>query len=181
MANPFEEIGRRLTALESALRQLVRVGFVVEQIPAEGKVRVEFRDADMIETFKFGVLTPQTRCNKDWWLPDLGEQVLCLCLPYGLERGFIVGSFFSQADPPPLTDPDKRHLRFLDGGWLEYDRATGEAQVHAPRTIRLAAGEAVIIDAPILKCPIPAPNLGQPELRPVEPSPIPAPEEWPHD
>ena len=178
---PFEEIGRRLTALESAMRQLLRVGFVVEQIPEEAKVRVEFRDADMIETFKFAVLVPQTRCNKDWWLPDLGEQVLCICLPYGLERGFILGSFYNLQDVPMTFDPEKRRVNFLDGGWLEYNRATGEAQIHVPESIRIAAGTEVIIDAPILKCPVPVPNVGEPELEPVEPSPIPEPEEWPYD
>lgn len=181
MASPFEEIGRRLTALESALRQLVRVGFVVEQIPEEGKVRVEFRDADMIETFKFSVLVPQTRCNKDWWLPDLGEQVLCICLPYGLERGFILGSFYNVQDVPPVTDPEKRRVHFLDGAWFEYDRATGEAQVHVVKSLRLAAGEEVIIDAPKFKTPVPIPNVGEPQLEPVIPSDIPEPEEWPYD
>ncbi|WP_418599177.1 hypothetical protein [Phascolarctobacterium faecium] len=38
--------------------------------------------------------------NKDYWIPDIDEQVLCLMMPnksgLGLNEGFILGSFFRQ-------------------------------------------------------------------------------------
>lgn len=178
---PFANINRRLTALEGALRQTVRLGYVIEQIPAEGKVRVRMEDADCVDTFKLPVLVHKTRCDKQWWLPDLGEQVVCVFLPLGLEIGFVLGSFYSLQDLPPVDSPDKAHLRFLDGGWLEYDRGTGEMQVHCRKRLVLAAGEEIELRAPVVKLPPPlitAPS--QPELRPVEPSPLPIPAEWPH-
>lgn len=177
---PFEEINKRLTALEGALRQVVRVAFVTELIPEEGKVRVEIRDADMIETYKLPLLVHKTRCDKSYWMPDIGEMVLCVFLPLGLQIGFVMGAFYNDKDVVPVTDPEKTHFRWLDGAWIEYDRAAGVMQIHVPKKIILAAGEMVEIRAPVLQCPIPVPNVGGPELKPVEPSEIPEPLEWPY-
>ena len=177
---PFEEINQRLTALEGALRQIVRTAFVTELFPEEGKVRVEIRDADMIETYKLPVLVHKTRCDKDYWMPDLGEMVVCVFLPHGLQIGFVVGAFFNEKDPVPVPDPEKRHIRFMDGAWFEYDRAAGVMQVHVPKEIILAAGVAVEIRTPVLKAPVPVPTSGGPELQPVEPSELPPPLEWPY-
>jgi phage baseplate assembly protein V len=177
---PFEEVNKRLTALEGALNQIVRTAFVTEVFPEEGKVRVEIRDADMIETFKLPVLVHKTRCDKDYWMPDRGEMVVCVFLPHGLQIGFVVGAFYNEKDLVPVKDRNKRHVRFEDGAWFEYDRAAGVMQVHVPETIILAAGVAVEIRTPVLKAPVPTPATGGPELQPVEPSPLPSPLEWPY-
>lgn len=177
---PFEEISQRLTALEGALHQLVRTAFVTELFPDEGKVRVEIRDADMIESYRLPVLVHKTRCDKDYWMPDIGEMVLCVFLPHGLQIGFVVGAFYSEADVVPVTDPEKTHIRWLDGAWVEYDRAAGVLQAHVPKKIILAAGEMVEIRTPVLQCPVPVPSEGSPDLRPVEPSEVPPPLEWPY-
>jgi len=178
---PFKDIVQRLSALESALRQMVRIGFVTEVLPEEGKVRVQLRDADCLETFVLPVLVHKTRCDKDYWMPDLGEHVVCVFLPIGLQVGFVLGAFYSIKDLTPEQSPDKHHLRYLDGTWLEYDRASGDLQVHCRGRIVLAAGEGVTIRSPQFKAPpLTVIGPGEPELRPVEPSPIPEPRECPY-
>ena len=177
---PFEEINQRLTALEGALRQIVRTGFVIELFPDKGKVRVEIRDADMIKTYQLPVLVHKTRCDKDYWMPDLGEMVVCVFLPHGLHIGFVVGAFYNDKDVVPVENKDKRHIRFEDGAWMEYDRAAGVMQVHVPKEIILAAGVAVEIRTPVLRAPVPTPAAGGPELQPVKPSALPPVLRWPY-
>lgn len=177
----FEEIVRRLTALESAQRQMVRLGYVVEVIPEEAKVRVECQDADALKTYKLPVVSHKTRCDKDYWMPDVGEHVLCVFLPLGLEVGFVLGSFYSLADTPPVISPDKAHIRWLDGSWVEYDRATGEMQAHCRGKLTLTAAEEIELKAPVVKMPTPTIiGPGEPDIKPVEPSPPPEPMEWPY-
>ena len=179
---PFEQIIRRITALEGALRQMVRLGFVVQVIPEEARVRVECRDADMLQTFTLPVLSHKTRCDQDYWMPDLGEHVLCVFLPLGLEIGFVLGAFYSDQDRPPVVSRDKAHVRWLDGTWIEYDRGSGEMQVHCRGKIILAAAEHIELRTPVVR--LPAPMIippGQPDLAAVEPSPLPESEGWPYD
>ncbi len=177
---PFEEIVRRLTALEGQVRQMLRLGYVVEVLPEEARVRVECRDADCLQTYTLPVLAPKTRCDKGYWLPDLGEQVLCVFLPLGLEVGFVLGALYSLADVVPVASPDKAHLRWQDGAWVEYDRGSGEMQVHCRGSLTLAAEE-IVLKAGSVKMPDPIiTEPGEPELKPVEPSPLPEPEEWPY-
>ena len=177
----FADMVRRLTALEGALRQMVRLGFVVEVLPDQGRVRVECRDADCLETYTLPVLVHKTRCDQDYWMPDLGEHVVCVFLPIGLQVGFVLGAFYSDQDPTPEGSGDKHHIRYLDGTWLEYDRGSGHLQVQCRGRVTIAAGDKVEIVAPTVEMPQPLiTGPGEPELRPVEPSPVPEPMEWPY-
>jgi len=173
------DILARLTALENTIRQMVRLGFVIDQVPAEGAVRVEIRDADCLQTYKLPVLYPKTRADKFWWLPELGEHVLCVFLPIGMEIGFVLGAIYSAVDTPPAAEPGKALLHFEDGTWLEYDKATGEMQIHCREKLTLAA-PAVEIKAQTIKQPVPIIQAGEPDLKPIVPAPLPEPEEWPY-
>lgn len=174
----FAEIIGRLTALESAQAQMTRVGFVVEVLADEGAVRVECRDADCLKTYVLPVLFQKTRCDKDYWMPDLGEHVLCVFLPYGLERGFVLGAFYSQADVVPVADPDKRHVRFEDGAWVEYDRVLHELKIHVDGLVDLRSNTEIRLNAPKVSMPPPTIIAAKPaQLLPVTPSPMPSPVE----
>ena len=58
MLQEFENLTRRVTALENQLNQLVRIGIVVQVLPDLGKVRCRLHDADCMETFELAVLFP---------------------------------------------------------------------------------------------------------------------------
>ncbi len=170
MQEELASLEARLDAVERRLAQILRLGIVDQVYPREGKVRVLMPDNQCLESYRLPVLVRKTHRDQDWWLPDLGEQVLCLFLPIGLEQGFVLGAPWSQADPPPVAEEDKRHLRFADGTWLEYDRATGDMQVHCRGRLVIAAGEGVELRAPRVEMPPPRiVDPGQPRLRPVEP------------
>ena len=108
----------------SVLNSIIRVAEVDSTDPDRATVRVRLGDDDQMVSHNLSVLVRNTMHNQDYWMPDVGEQVLCLFLPFGLEQGFVLGSFYSRPDQPPVQDQDKRHLAFKDGTWLEYDRSS---------------------------------------------------------
>ena len=128
--------------------QLVRVGTVTSVDPATATVRVEVADQDGLISHALPVIQRKTLKDKDFWLPDVGEHVACLFLPYGQEQGVCLGAIYSQADTPPerCDSVDKRHVTFPDGTWFEYDRAAHRLHVHVEGDIHIeATGNVTII------------------------------------
>ncbi|MHC1791777.1 phage baseplate assembly protein V [Solidesulfovibrio sp.] len=120
----FAKLEARMDQIEEMIRHAFRVGTVVSTNPAAGTARVQLADADGLVSFDLPVMQRQTLKNKDYAMPDAGEHVLCTFLPFGVEQGFVLGSIYSTADVTPVADPDKRHVEFEDGTWLQYDRKT---------------------------------------------------------
>lgn len=124
--------------LRDTLAQMVRVGFVSARQPERMRVRVELRDTvtASLVTDWLPVLCPRACGDLAYDLPDVGDQVLCLFLPYGLEQGFVLGAMYGKASPP-VASGDKWHRKFSDGTVLEYDRAAHKlmAQVQGDVTV----------------------------------------------
>lgn len=116
--------------VRSVLESTVRTAVVSSTDPSRGTVRVRIPDDDDLVSYDLRVLSRKTHQDKDYWMPDVGEHVLCLFLPYGLEQGFVLGAFYSQEDQPPVASQDKRHVLFEDGTWLEYDRKSHTLSGH---------------------------------------------------
>lgn len=78
------------------------------------------------------VLARATHTDKSYWLPDVDDQVAVI-LDEREEAGCVVGAVYSSADPVPAgAGPNKRILRFGDGGVVEYDRAAHVLKVTVP-------------------------------------------------
>ena len=140
--------------LTGALAQIIRVGFVTARQPEKHRVQVQCRDTvtSALTTDWLLVLTPRASADLHYDLPDIGDQVLCLFLPIGLERGFVVGSMYGKQEPP-VKDAEKTHRTFKDGTVLEYDRAKhvltgevkGDVMLHATGNITLIADGTFIV------------------------------------
>ncbi|QJT10227.1 phage baseplate assembly protein V [Oceanidesulfovibrio marinus] len=128
------DIVRRLEALEAVVMRMIRVGVVTSILPEKGTVRVQLPDVHAggtpLVTRELPVRFDKTCQDKQYQMPDVGEHVLCLFLPNGQEQGCVIGAIYSEADTVPVADPDKRHIRFRDGTWLEYDRKRHELTGH---------------------------------------------------
>lgn len=154
---------RKFADFNSRLAHLLRLCEVTSSYPERGTVRVRISDARTGEapliSGELAVLHQRTGTDKSYWLPDVGEHVACLFLPFGRESGVVLGGLYSSADPVPVASRDKAHLRWADGTILEYDRAehkltgnvageidlscTGDARIDAGGDIdAAAAGEA---------------------------------------
>ena len=170
MLEELSALESRLDAVERRLAQTFRIGIVRLPLPEIGAVRVVMPDADCIESYILPVLVRKTHKDKDYWMPDIGEQVLCVFLPTGQETGFVIGSPFSDPDPVPVGSVDIRHIRFEDGTWLEYNRKSGDMQVHCRGKITLASAAGIEFKTPTVRMPYPIIiGPGMPELKPVEP------------
>ncbi len=113
-----------LQRLEEKLNSIISVGIITQV--NNGTVRVDINGTN---SHDMPVLFPKTQDDKFQFMPDIGEQVLCLFLPYGLEQGFVIGSLYSEVDTPPVTGSDKAHIKFKDGAFIEYDRATHKLSI----------------------------------------------------
>lgn len=142
--------------VRSVLNSIVRVAVVSSTNPARATVRVKISDDDGLITYDLHVLMRKVHEDKDYWMPDIGDHVLCLFLPFGLETGFVVGSFYSSADKPPVQSQDKFYREFKDGTYIEYDRSEhvltadvqGAVNISATKSIKIHSETSVQITAP---------------------------------
>lgn len=126
-----------------------RVGIVSAQNPASVQVRVTFPDRNQMQSWWLGVVVPKSQNDKAYWIPDIGEQVVCLMDEYD-EDGAVLGALYSTVDQPPVNSTDKYHWTMKDGATFEYDRAAHALAVALPTagTLSVSAnGATITIDA----------------------------------
>lgn len=87
------------------------------------QARVRLPECDNLRTNWLNVLQRNTQDNKDYWLPDVGEQVEVLLDANG-EDGVILGAVYSDVDKPPFSDKNVRGTKFSDGAEFSYHRGT---------------------------------------------------------
>ena len=131
------------------IKRLIRVG-TVSSVNAAGTVRVAFNAQDDMVTYELPVVTHGSKSNKDYWLPDVDEQVLCLFLPNvsgrGVCEGFVLGTFYSSVDAPVESSVDVHAFKFGDGSVVKHDRSTGKLTINATGNIEIIAGGKVTIN-----------------------------------
>jgi len=123
------------------IRNLVRIGRVSSVDPACMSARVVFSDKDEDVSYDLPVLAMCAKSNKEYHLPDIDTQVVCLFLPNisskGLTTGFVLGSFYSDVDAPGENGAGIKSIRFDDGSYVRYEG--GNIQVHAAGNIDITA------------------------------------------
>ena len=132
--------------MDPMLKNLIRVGSVSAINPEKCTARVVFADRSEVVSFELPVLVRGSLRNKDYWMPDPGEQVVCLFLPSGNAQGFIIGSIYSERDKPPVTEGNKRHMLFSDGTVIEYDSSTSKLLIDAKGSVEIDARGNVTIN-----------------------------------
>lgn len=118
------DLEKRVAELERLLANIVRVGIVSSVGDEAGSARVVFDDRDDTVSFDLPVMQRQSLQNKDYAMQDVGEQVVCLFLPSGVEQGFVLGSLYSSQESRPANSRDVRRVVFRDGTAIEYNRAS---------------------------------------------------------
>jgi phage baseplate assembly protein V len=110
--------------------------------------RVEFLDTtgsngkSMISG-KLQILQHKTHKDKEYWMPDVGELVLCIFLGNGAEAGFILGAVFNERDSVPENCEGKRVIEFEDKTRFEYDRTAHklDIKVNGDTSVHIAKSE----------------------------------------
>lgn len=128
---------------------MFRVGIVKAQDLQNCRVRVVFPDHDQLQSWWLPIVVPKAQNDKVYWIPDIGEQVVCLMDEHD-EDGAVLGAIYSAADLTPLQSADTFHLSLEDGASFEYNRTSHALQVRIPNggsmTITVS-GASVAIDA----------------------------------
>ncbi|EPP4908175.1 phage baseplate assembly protein V [Escherichia albertii] len=93
------------------------------------RVRVTLPECDNLKSNWLAVLQRNSQDNKDYWLPDMGEQVEVLLDDNG-EDGVVLGAVYSTVDTAPVASRDKRYIQFSDGAAFEYDRSTHQLTIN---------------------------------------------------
>ena len=152
----IQELIEKVDRLEAAVNQIIRQGIVTATYPDRGTARVMLPDADGMVTKELPVVSQRTSANQSYDMPDVDEHVICIFLPNGFELGFILGALYSTADPVPVSAQDKKHYRFKDESFFEYDRKAhaltinikGRVDIHADGELTIDSGEHIKLTAP---------------------------------
>lgn len=131
------------------IKNIIRIGRVSSIDVNANTARVAFSDKDDLVSGNLMIVNRGSMVDKDYWIPDIDEQVLCLMMPnksgQGLNEGFILGSFFSAEDVPQERSADVRAIKFGDGTVIKHDRKSGSLTVNATGDIDISAGGSVTI------------------------------------
>ena len=125
----------------AALSECIFIGQVSSYGKTPGTVIVRRPDKDDRTTAELAVMSRCTKETKDYWMPAIDEQVLCILLPNtsgkGPGEGFVIGAFYSEADPPKERDPNVRSIRYKDGSYIVNNN--GEMEIHASKALKIIA------------------------------------------
>lgn len=133
---------------------MTMIGVIAELDEAQARVRVE---AD-------GLLTEwlpwvERRAGpglRTWSAPEVGEQVLVVCIGGDPAQGVVVGSIYQDDHDAPASAKAVARAEFADGTVVEYDRAAHRLTVDVGegfvvvncKTATVAATESVTLDTP---------------------------------
>lgn len=117
----------------ASLKNLIRIGLISSVNVERMTARAVFPDKDNMVSGELKLLNRGSKKHKDYYIPDVGEQVVCV-FPQngggkGSNTGFILGSFFSTADEPVKTGSNLRRIDYGEGSYIEYDN--GRITIHA--------------------------------------------------
>lgn len=88
------------------------------------------------------VLTPLSSKDKIYNPYEIGSSVICLFIGDSLERGFIIGTFFSQKNSIPSgANKNKRIMEYPGGVKIEIDKELGKMDVLGINNINIKAKE----------------------------------------
>lgn len=122
------------------LSYLIRPGKISSINPEKHTARVTFGEDDNATTAELSIICRNSLKNKDYDLPDIDEDVLCIFCPGGESDGFIIGSYYADETARPANDLNTRMVKFSDDTTVTYDRAghnldikIGTTSIHADR------------------------------------------------
>lgn len=89
-------------AVANVLKNMFRVGKVSSLNPEQNTARVYFEDQNGMVSCELAILNRGSKVVKDYWMPEVGEDVLCLNLPNDKNKtvGWDPGQLFQPEGQP---------------------------------------------------------------------------------
>ena len=134
----------------------VAIGRIAEQQvdDVQTSARVMHPDKEDLISKPYPVLQPSAGRKRSFQTPRVGANALILRLPNGPSDGFILGTFYTTSDPPPVDDPNLDYTEWDDGTSYEqvnaqsgqYDGLFGGAyNLEARAALTIVAPEIILI------------------------------------
>lgn len=98
-----------------------------------------------LETNWINWLTLRAGKSRTWWKPSVGEQVVLFSLGGNLETAFALPAVYSNQFPPPSDSEDGNVTEYPDGGWFEYEPATGRWYVRGIKSMVIEAADNITL------------------------------------
>ncbi|WP_312836740.1 phage baseplate assembly protein V [Pantoea sp.] len=130
----------QLTEIMRLITNLIRTGTVSAVDKDKWLCRVKAGD---LETNWINWLTLRAGNTRTWWKPSVGEQVLLLSLGGNLETAFALPAIYSDEFPPPSDSEDGSVTAYPDGGWFEYEPATGRWLIKGIKSVLIEASDSI--------------------------------------
>ncbi len=124
--------------------RMIRTGKVSSINYKKSSARVEFDDAPGIISKELKVLTPHTKEERNYSMPGIREDVVCVFLPHAPSTGFIIGSYSSGKNLPSEVGKI-RYIFFPDGTRLKYNMETSVLEVDCVGEINITSGSVINI------------------------------------
>ncbi|MFU0878944.1 phage baseplate assembly protein V [Kluyvera cryocrescens] len=128
----------QLTEIMRLITNLIRTGTVTEVDRDNWLCRVKVGE---LETNWINWLTLRAGKSRTWWCPSPGEQVVLFSLGGNLETAFALPAVYSNQFPPPSDSEDGSVTEYDDGGWFEYEPATGRWYVRGIKSMVIEAAD----------------------------------------
>ncbi|MGP2416833.1 phage baseplate assembly protein V [Pantoea ananatis] len=133
-------MNEKLTEIMRLITNLIRTGTVSDVDPVNWLCRVKTGD---LETNWINWLTLRAGNTRTWWQPTVGEQVMLLSLGGNLETAFALPAIYSDAFPPPDYSENGSTTQFSDGGFFQYEPATGQLLIKNIKSLRIEAADGI--------------------------------------
>ena len=127
--------------MDIKMDEFIFIGIVCQYGKTPGTVVVRRPDKDDRTTAELYVVSRCTHLTKDYWMPYIDDQVLCILTPNhsgkGPGAGYVIGAIYSKADPPAESDTNTRSVRYKDGSYIV--NKSGEMEIHASKSLTITA------------------------------------------
>lgn len=135
--------------INKLLSKLISVCTVSSVNYEKSTLRVEIGERGVVSG-ELQVLQRRAQGNKDFDMPEEGEEVLCLFLPQdNFISGFVIGSSYNNEDTQFNGDGKKgiKSYRWKDGSFIKYDESTKKMEIGSVGDIVVTSGNLVTINA----------------------------------
>lgn len=130
----------QMTEIMRLITNLIRTGIVTEVDRKGWLCRVKTGE---LETNWINWLTYRAGNSRTWWCPSPGEQVVLFSLGGNLETAFALPAIYSNEFPPPSDSESADVTQYGDGGWFEYDPATGRWYIRGIKSVVVEAADSI--------------------------------------
>ncbi|EKH0886954.1 phage baseplate assembly protein V [Salmonella enterica] len=128
---------------------IIRTGVIFAVDAGTGCVRVQSGE---LQTDWLRWNVTRAGAFRIWNPPATGEQVVIACIGGNPETAMIIGSLYSDSNPPPGNSLQEIVITAPDGAVIRYDAKAGALSATGMKTARLEASVSVTLDTPVVEC-----------------------------